>query len=1812
MSVSRANWVHPSKQSNAKISKPVVPAGITVGFKQATGQDVERENRDKLQKSLTSAVDRIVADPRLSEDQKLQEINIALNLADPSRGEKPKRGGVLGGFDRFVKKPVVDSSKQWLNLALDVVTPWMNLASSTGVQGLKAAGQLGVAAGLTEGVGKMVRRDEPPRGSRAVWREKVDYKEIERIIQSKPSLRPSWDDWLKNANRKDLYLPFYEEEIFSPLPEWLKFGGTIAQTVATDPITYTGVGATASIGRAARVALSIKMMQKYGSAVDANLIIRYGVAGVPKPIRQLENLDYGLRFAGKVVPQTGKVQDAYTATVGQLRPAIGDVVFSTKSPLRETALMLTPKSQRGLVALGAGRTGAISNAELLPELFKFTASKFAKGAGQAALHGWQKELVEIGQRRQGMLRPFDGEVVNPLYDPQAANMYRYLEMPDSELALQPISDGLKDLVRDAKGWQDNIRNQVNDQLLRLGADFNLNVSEIGFVDDFLHHKITPEARRWLATTEGRKSFSNGFWKPDEMTAMDLTDQSGPLMYRRLRGGSRIDPDTGEEIFETFFGVPVRDGTIDEINKIFGDFLEANGQKRMNWFETDVVSVMDSYAFSMSRSVARNAFIRRAFDFGEDVVRPLIKTVVPDAELVEALTKVHNGLLRQQNFIRTRIATNSLRASDYAKQGLQYATRFLNGETRRRAGMTKEITRLNRELDGMLADLSAANQRAAQKGAAARGDFDVVNRSLLEEIAKLKQALDDPERYAATIELRRIYASMYPNHNPDALVGKTPEWLAEKISSGNGVPAARELRAINKQVKDMRAIIDSLPDEPAFTELRRQLEDYLADKSAVEQGFTNLAGVRSKADYSEGFLYGYLDDLPPMPEQEGAKIFRTSPMDEAFDSSPNAVALKAVDADQLTDLRNPEVFEFFWQEWEQFPEALADSLRFHGLDEIAEVFEEQFKLAWDTGMFDPLAVQMYPEVTSLIEEIWKKSSVNLENAVGEEQIYEIFTTVRDRLMRTLDLDNPDGLDELMADVLDRAYHEYTIKASRADGRPQRPNLNTASGEQSVGFILPQSFVDDMLLEELPNQWAVVMPHDTALPRTPSKSSLGEVLSVSDNELVQSVRKGVYEPASLEATSARTAAEQALTDLELGGISRGEAQKSIRELNARKGGLQASVNATKRRAEKAKEVLQRTGSVEIEIGGVKQTVTRQQAQDQLVRLEGDLGRKLDRLSRQVDAIYAAEGVPRVGSKGSGVINKLNSYKERLPMLLNQAKVLKQWNNDVGIVLARDIQDLRTLVTSRPPRGAAAGESAAWVRKVDRTLDSIDDILDPVVRQGYERVTTLLHADEAQLALLESVTIPKIENQLTLMRKGYVGNMVETTLEGWEALAGTGAQMPRELVEMWKPNVEKLLTKAGRNKFLKAYDYSVRFFKTYATASVGFFTRNGISATFMNWVADVTSENMVDGFRAAMAIGKGPKAWDDFLAKLPFAERKIFQTAWEATEATGRGQSDELAALTLRGGAGEKAVNNAYTRFFRKKNEFVERAVRMPMALDSLRRGQNFDQAVARVARYHFDYSDLSQFDETMRQLIPFWIWSSRNVPLQVVEQMVHPRAYAIYEKIKNASPVGDDIMMPEWIAEWEPIGVGGVNSEGGQWVSTPDLPFVRMEQQFEQLTDPKRLLGQVAPIVKVPLELIGGKQLGIDVGPFRDRPQPASGFDKAVLVPLARVLAGDGFLGVDSVTGEVLLDERFPYVATNAFPLLGQLYRTTGGAFGGRQSRSLDERKLGNILNWFGLPFRYVGPSQQEAEAYGRIMDISEWMSKNVSSGKFTKKKDLPKP
>ena len=1803
------------------MSTPVMPSVSSV-IKLPAATKPPTPNADELKVAESEGIKRIMNDPLLSEGQKKNRLDDLYKITRLGEDKPSQSGGLLGAA-----KSVGGALLNVAGRAADIpVVKQVVEGMGYYTRFISATAEGAVKVGFQKGMSPLIALEQ------AVGVSKSHIDDLKKQQKWLNENRFTLDEYGRHIMDKEyaLFGTDPEHNFVSTGIDWLDKGANIGIAIANDPMTRMGVGAHANMGFNGRASLltdltTESMIMKYPVLAEAGVadkILRLGAAGIPRVVREGEGIALGLRYAKVIIPKTEALEIGFANTFGRARAALGDVIYSVNARkglagLAAVGDVVTPKSLRPLREIGAGRGLDLPLQTIRDNIGKFSAERFSKGEMATTSAKLNQELVPLIKRQReligvGIRNRVKGVTgVGGVRDTAAHNLYRYVEMSEADLLLQPISEELKQLARDTKVWQNNARELVNQKITKFGQDYGVTTREIGFLDDYIFHKMGGDARDWMRSQKGLEAQKANLFKTADLSVKDIRDPTGPMMFRKLRA-PYINPDTGERVVSEFLGVSLETAemaTVDGLNAI------SRKQLGFDWFETDFGSIMESYSYSMSKAAGRTAFARRAMDYGSDFIKPLIKVTIPDEGLVLKLEEAFSYITKIQSKLRNRIDVNKTLTKDYIKTTTDSARRFLSGEYKRKALTTAEITTLHRRLDELVLKLVDANRVAGTMTATARGEFATLHSVMIDEVTNLRAALNDPDRYAAVVELRNIYTQMYPNHNPKLIDLKSPEWLAEKILNGRGVPAAREIRSINAEMKQLRELIDSTPIGAEYDAVRANLESEFYDLEAQERSFSILAEVRAEATYaSDGLIYGSAEDLIPLPAEAGDfKIFRTKPVDDAFDTSPSSVAMHAptstrteMGPSNVIDLREGPAFSGLFKD-DGIIAGIADALEQRGIFEEANQMRQAAQHLNVTGEMGPFAVldDTMPEVAELVRTV-HNHGVSAGYEVGEDAILDALTDVDDLLRlfgQSLD-QTSEEVDVFAREIMDGALGHYAQN-------------NMQLGE--AGLLVPQRWIDEGI-PDLEGEFAVLMPNEFTIPsgdRRPSTNSSARVQQVVDNKFISDIRSGVHEQASLDASVSKSMKEEEIISLENAQITSSEARQTIKELAGRKGGLTRAQNARASRAEAAREQLMRTNSVDMEVNGVKTTVTREEAQKVLTAKQKKLENAYVQLEKKIDAMYVAQGVPRSGTKGGSTAQAVTDYRDRIAMLMDDAKVLKTWSNTTGVMLQKDIQDMRMLLNSVPRKGAGAGETSTWARKVDQTLASMGGIQDPAVRSAYERVTTLLHADEAQLARLEGVALPAVEMALKDAKEGWLGRMIEITEKGWEEIAGLGVQMPEELLASWKPNLARLNTSSGGKYIYELYKEISNFFKVFATSTVGFVTRNGLSATWANAAAGVDLGNITDGFSAARAIGRGGKEgehwwqhsnWEEFLASKG-TERELYETAWKATETSGRGITDDFGGLKFGQTLGQKFTSNPYTRLFQKKNEFIERAVRMPMALDSLRKGKSFDQTVSRIALHHFDYSDLSSLDEAAKKLIPFWIWTSRNVPLQIVNQWANPAAYSVTDRLQKISPVGNDIIMPSWISDWNPLALGGPNGEGGQWVLTPDLPITRLEQQLQQIATPKGLIGQLTPIVKLPIEFVAGKQLGIDVGPFQELKQTtegAKGLDKYLLAPIAKAMGGDAWVKTNA-KGETILDPRVAYLFQNAAPSLAQLNRVTGGQTGGKSSYG--ERQLGNIANWFGIPVRYVGPQQQESEAMGRQFEVAALFQDLVNSGQMLTNKDL---
>lgn len=457
-----------------------------------------------------------------------------------------------------------------------------------------------------------------------------------------------------------------------------------------------------------------------------------------------------------------------------------------------------------------------------------------------------------------------------------------------------------------------------------------------------------------------------------------------------------------------------------------------------------------------------------------------------------------------------------------------------------------------------------------------------------------------------------------------------------------------------------------------------------------------------------------------------------------------------------------------------------------------------------------------------------------------------------------------------------------------------------------------------------------------------------------------------------------------------------------------------------------------------------------------------------------------------------------------------------------------------------------------------------------------------------------------ELMVARTGEWAERVVTPLaDEWEEAArrtgllsaseGTGAQegffgltANKEALDLIR-SIERIRepgTIEDLSRFMRGY---TGFFRAYATLSPGFHVRNSISNVFSLFSAGADIKNMYDGFRLWRLLDRELTAGgtiDSFLSSLPESERKFAQVASEIMFGLNGGKVDDaLQGFTKEGGSTIR--DNWAIRTSHKMGNKAEGSARFMLAYDSLVKGYETGHAFNRTRRYLIDYGQKTILDNMMRDIIPFWTWMSRNLPLQVVNRWANPKPYLLYEKFARNMSEGEspDNVTPMYLKAMGAIGLGG-----GKYI-TPDLPFTRVDEQIGQFANPKKILGYVNPGIKTPIELLTntdtftGKQ-------FENEYVPVNGVFNA-FIPL---IQATGQLEYDE-QGNPVMTKKAMSALMNTIPLLGRTERLFPSSGAGSP---------GNAFNSFiGLPITNVSAQKQDAERYRRIAAMQELVNKQKS-------------
>jgi len=550
---------------------------------------------------------------------------------------------------------------------------------------------------------------------------------------------------------------------------------------------------------------------------------------------------------------------------------------------------------------------------------------------------------------------------------------------------------------------------------------------------------------------------------------------------------------------------------------------------------------------------------------------------------------------------------------------------------------------------------------------------------------------------------------------------------------------------------------------------------------------------------------------------------------------------------------------------------------------------------------------------------------------------------------------------------------------------------------------------------------------------------------------------------------------------------------------------------------------------------------------------------------------------------------------------------------IIVRSEIEDGITAITDRI-RAVDAGIAAGTVEPISAAL----------TRSEIENYATLL-ANYAQASKVGLATINP-----TVFK-----NMVKLAEDGFAVLNEVTAPnviVREDLMELFT-NVKRL----DDPQFARAAEAALKdfnqFFKSYVVATPGFHTRNSLGNL---WAAVASGANpalVAQGLKVQGVIDTAFKEGGDLfsvsqaLQKAGYtqAQAEAATAALRVSGATGFGQFGEIAAdvgareTGVLGGAATGNIPFTGREMFpgakqasaalgtpigmsRKAGSWLEERMRFALVYESIIKGASPSEAAARASKYLVDYNDLSTLDRNLKQIVPFWMWISRNVPLQMENMWTFPKAYQQYANFRRNTEDkdGTSMFIPDFLKETGAFKLpetGTIRIPGTKYLPFRDdtdigigigpNAYIRPQLGFpgvgevspiqELVESPEKLLSRTTPLINAPLQAIANKQF------FNNSPIAKEASEKPTQDRLVFVLRQ---LGAPLSPIKRLADTTS--IRRN------KLWQSITGATSDEADPKAQEAN--SLLSFIGLPLFQLTPKQEQNEIWRRFFMLLDEIEK----------------
>lgn len=400
-------------------------------------------------------------------------------------------------------------------------------------------------------------------------------------------------------------------------------------------------------------------------------------------------------------------------------------------------------------------------------------------------------------------------------------------------------------------------------------------------------------------------------------------------------------------------------------------------------------------------------------------------------------------------------------------------------------------------------------------------------------------------------------------------------------------------------------------------------------------------------------------------------------------------------------------------------------------------------------------------------------------------------------------------------------------------------------------------------------------------------------------------------------------------------------------------------------------------------------------------------------------------------------LTDYRFTLDNIFTPEDIARFRPEDVDVILSK-LDEVKKVI------GGPYATKPILKGELDEAMLQVQDALERARAGAFTPEESALLIDEANNLFTslsrKSDEVERLWNA-ALQRPDRWKTVSAMIDEGMTALGfGFDVQVDAAVAEMWR-NARRLSNPEFANATEKFFNSSLNLWKANKTASIGFTVRNLLGDTFQLITAGANPKKLLESISVlkkyntwlasradmeanllSLAFGTvvdptlenslnvlRQQQMDLFIKTLPPKQQAAARSAIEGIGIAAFGQMAEAlggAPIKSVGAFGVPTTSNVSRvlgtplRTFGRLAEVTQNYSRFALLYDGVASGLSPAAAGARVNKFLINYQDISSVDQKLKKIVPFWMFFSRNLPLQVENMWMNPRSYNFYNKSMQA--------------------------------------------------------------------------------------------------------------------------------------------------------------------------------------------------------------------